>query len=104
MGTELGSAAWIFIIIKFILYPLIMKIPVVQRAKERKAGNPGNPNSTENLNKVPGHAQECRDRAIKLNTFDGKLKTICNGLDELKRLNREDHRLIFEKLDKKVDK
>ena len=105
MGTELGTAAWAFIIIKFIAYPLIMRIPVVQRRVElRKAGNPGNPNSTGNLNKVPGYAKACKEHNDKLIKIEGKVTTICKGLEKLEGLNRDDHGKIFDKLDKKVDK
>lgn len=105
MGTELGTAAWAFIIIKFIIYPLIMRIPAVQRKVElRKVGNPGNPNSTGNLNKVPGHAQACREHGTKLTQFEGKIKNLCTSVNELKTLNRDDHKQIFAELNKKVDK
>ena len=105
MGTELGTAAWAFIIIKFIAYPLIMRIPVVQKRVElRKAGNPGNPNSTGNLNKVPGYAKACKEHNDELIKIGGKVKNLCNSVNELKTLNRDDHGKIFDKLDKKVDK
>lgn len=66
--------------------------------------NPGNPNSTGGLNKIPGHAQACRKHNDKLIEIEGEIKTMGEGLDEIKDLNRQDHQRMFDKLDRKVDK
>ena len=75
-----------------------------KRAELRRAANPSNPHSTGNLNKVPGYAKECKKHNDKLIELEGDIKTVGEGLDELKELNRDDHQRMLDKLDKKVDK
>lgn len=103
-GSE-GFVINILLYIALVVLLIVLKvIPVSKKDRKRRK------DQTVRLNPgpQPGNAVECKNHALKLEKLETKydLKTgqICKNLDEVKKLNREDHGKIFDKLDKKVDK
>lgn len=100
-GSELALLMLVLYIILVILLIVLKVIPVSKKAWESKKTqtvelihNPGT---------QPGDAEICKNHMKKLTEletkFDLKVLQICEQVNKIERINREDHRLIFEKMD-----
>jgi hypothetical protein len=76
-GTELGIAAWGFIVVRYIVYPLLMKIPSFAVAVNGHKRNTNSGSVVLKPEQLPGLSEQCRknrDKLIKICTAVEKLE------------------------------
>jgi len=86
---------WVnFFLVALILFYLYV-YPKLRRRNglDRRRTNTGNPNGK------PGKAETCIKHGEKLTELKGKIEALKEDFEEFKSNNRDDHRLIFDKID-----
>ncbi|MEE9510433.1 MAG: hypothetical protein V3V81_08065 [Candidatus Bathyarchaeia archaeon] len=87
-GSVLNLMLTAFIIWHVFLKPKLMK---KQGKDRRKVGNPHD---------KPGDGIACKENRDKLVKLEEKVGNVVDDIKEMKKDNRDDHRLIFSKIDK----